>query len=134
MSHITTVKTAFRLPDAIQLAAATLKVPLAEQVPVRFYAGPTQEIYPYVLQLPGRYDLGFALQPDGTYTLIGDEEIFSEQENSRNRDARDHLGPQAQWLHREYQVGVAALVAQQHGYQMARLTREDGWTQIVLTQ
>ncbi len=133
MSHLTTIRSQIKFPEAILHAARSLGVPIAQQAKARFYAG-LSESCDYVLQLSGKYDLGLKRMPDHTYHFVCDEEVLSETENVRNSDALRILGIKAGRFLQEYQAAVAQKQAEQAGFTYQRTTLSDGTLQIRLME
>lgn len=75
MSQIIEVKPEERITDieALKSAAKDLNMTLVEKGQVRYYHG-TKDA-DYVLKLPGKYDLGFVKQKDGSYQFLADNEL-----------------------------------------------------------
>ncbi|GJL53109.1 MAG: hypothetical protein NPIRA02_02410 [Nitrospirales bacterium] len=132
MSHLTTIKSQIKFPDAILHAAQVLGVSVVQRAKARFYSG-YSEPCDYVLQLPGRYDLGLKLMPDGTFHFVCDEEVLSDTENIRNGDALRILGKRGGRFLQEYQAAVALKQARKAGLTYHRTSLSDGTLQIRLT-
>ncbi|GJL49227.1 MAG: hypothetical protein NPIRA01_04540 [Nitrospirales bacterium] len=132
MSHLTTIQSQIKFPEAILQAAHALGITVSHQAKARFYAGHSEPCE-YVLQLPGKYDLGLKLMPDHTYHFVCDEEVLSETENVRNGDAMRVLGKRAGRFLQEYQAAVAFKQAQEAGLTFQRHTLSNGTLQIRLT-
>ena len=132
MSHLTTIQSQIKFPQEILTAANALGITVIQQAKARFYAG-SSDVCDFVLQLPGRYDLGLKRMADQTYHFVCDEEVLSEVENERNRDALRILGKGAGRFLQEYQAAVARKQAQKAGLTYHRHTLSDGTLQIRLT-
>ncbi len=132
MSHLTTIKSQIKFPDAILSAAQVLGVSVVQRAKARFYSGYSEPCN-YVLQLPGRYDLGLKQMPDGTFHFVCDEEVLSDTENVRNSDALRILGKRGGRFLQEYHAAVAMTQARQAGLIYQRNTLADGTLQIRLT-
>lgn len=78
MSHTTTLRSVVirdvrALKQAAdELARAGVKCELLENVKPRMYYATQHDKCAYVLKLPGRYDIGFDKQADGTYLPVMD--------------------------------------------------------------
>ena len=123
MSHLTTVKTQIKDMSAAADAAKELGCQFTKGGRVRYYYS-TQDA-DYVLHLPGKYDLGFKLQEDGTYSFLCDNELLSGS-FGRNDASRVHLGDNAGRFRQEYAAAVAMRAARKKGLSAFRKTREDG--------
>lgn len=132
MSHLTTIKSQIKFSDAIIEAAQALGLSVAQRTTARFYAG-NSETCDYVLQLPGRYDVGLKRMSDNTYHFVCDEEVLSETENIRNAESLRILGIKAGRFLQEYQAAVARKEAERAGLTYQRTTLSDGTLQIRLT-
>ena len=133
MSHLTTIKSQVKFPDAILQAAQVLGVTVVQREKARFYSGYSEQC-DYVLQLPGRYDLGLKQMPDGTFYFVCDEEVLSDTENVRNGEALRILGRRAGRFLQEYQAAVVLKQAREAGLTYHRTTLSDGTLQIRLTE
>jgi hypothetical protein len=106
MSQIIEVRPEERITDieALKSAAKDLKLELTEKGPVRYYYG-AQEA-DYVLKLPGKYDLGFIKQGDGTYQFLADNELIGGRAGTdgygRGDAGRKVLGENCQNLYQRY--------------------------------
>ncbi|GJL61687.1 MAG: hypothetical protein NPIRA04_03410 [Nitrospirales bacterium] len=132
MSHLTTIQSQIKFPHAILDAAKALGITVIQQAKARFFAG-SSDMCDFVLQLPGRYDLGLKRMVDQTYHFVCDEEVLSETENVRNGDALRILGKRAGRFLQEYQAAVALEQAREAGLTYQRNTLSDGTLQIRLT-
>ena len=131
MSHLTTIQSQIKFPQEIFTAAQALGISVMQKAKARFYAG-SSDVCDFVLQLPGRYDLGLKLMADQTYHFVCDEEVLSETENVRNSDALRVLGKRGGRFLQEYHAAVAMTQARQAGLIYQRNTLSDGTLQIRL--
>lgn len=106
MSQIVEVKPEERITDleALKTAARDLGLELTEKGQMRYYSG-TKEA-DWVLTLPGRYDLGFVKQKDGSYSFLSDNELIGGRSGSdgygRADAGRKVLGENCQNLYQRY--------------------------------
>ena len=133
MSHLTTIQSQIKFPQEILTAAKALRITVIQQAKARFYAG-SSEVCDFVLQLPGRYDLGLKRMADQTYHLVCDKEVLSDTENERNHDALKILGPRAGRFLQEYEAAVAFAQAQHAGLMYHRTSLSNGTVEIRLTE
>jgi len=136
MSHLTTVKTEIRSVEALREACTALGLTLQEGGRVRFYEGESDPVDFYV-QLPGRYDLGFMRQADGTYGFVADEELIGGRSGTddygRGDPGRQILGEDCRRLKREYSYAVLQAEARRKGLQIRRQDQPNGHIKVVLT-
>lgn len=106
MSQIITVQPEERITDieALRTAAKDLNLELQQHGQVRYYYGTKSA--DYVLKLPGKYDLGFVKQPDGSYQFLADNELVGGRVSSdgygRGDQGRKILGENCQNLYQRY--------------------------------
>src|ERR687892_701427 len=105
MSHLTTVQTEFRDPEAIKAAAKALGIEVVANAKARFYMG-FSDTCDLVLKLPGRYDLGLKRNDTGTYSFVCDEELLGGRYGSdgygRSDAGRKAIGEEGRRLKQEY--------------------------------
>ena len=119
MSQIIEVQPEERITDieALKTAAKDLGLELQEKGQVRYYYG-TKEA-DYVLKLPGKYDLGFVKQADGSYQFKADNELIGGRSGSdgygRGDVGRQVLGENCQNLYQRYRYRQFEQRARQRG-------------------
>ena len=106
MSQFITVKPEEKIADldALKAAAKDLGLELVEKGQVRYYSG--TKAADWVLKLPGKYDLGFVKQPDGSYAFAADNELIGGRSGSdgygRADAGRAALGENCAKLYQRY--------------------------------
>lgn len=129
MSQIITVQPEERITDieALQKAAKDLGLELQEKGQVRYYYG-TKEA-DYVLKLPGKYDLGFVKQTDGSYQFLADNELVGGRSGSdgfgRGDAGRKVLGENCQNLYQQYRYRQFERRAQSRGLSVIERGRNE---------
>lgn len=119
MSQIITVQPEERITDieALKVAGKDLNLELQEHGQVRYYYG--TKAADYVLKLPGKYDLGFVKQPDGSYQFLADNELVGGASGSdgygRADAGRKILGENCQNLYQRYRFRQFERRAQSRG-------------------
>jgi hypothetical protein len=131
MSHITQVKTDIKDIEALTAAAAALGLVVQRDAVPRYFAtswGGTESIRcEYMIQLPGKYDLGFKMQDDGSYKLVCDNELLSGGYGA-NDPGRKLLGDNIENLRHHYTVERTRLMARKRGLALQQVgeRRADG--------
>jgi hypothetical protein len=129
MSQIIEVKPEERITDiaALRSAAKDLGLELTEKGQVRYYFG-TKEA-DYVLKLPGRYDLGFVKQPDGSYQFLADNELIGGKSGTdgygRADAGRKVLGENCQNLYQRYRYRQFERRARERGLSVTERGRNE---------
>jgi hypothetical protein len=123
MSHLTTVKTQIKDMIAAADAAKELGCQFTKGGRVRYYYSTSDA--DYVLHLPGKYDLGFKKESDGTYSFVCDNELLSGS-FGRNDASRVHLGEDAQRFRQSYASHVVQRAARRKGVSAFATKRDDG--------
>ena len=124
MSHITVVKTIFRDVDALRSACEALGLTLGQSGAVRTYG--ERATADHVITLPGRYDIGFKLETDGSLSAVCDGEVLSEFNTGRNADAHRLVGPGLERLKQEYAIAIAQSQARRSGLSVSRRAALEG--------
>ena len=142
MSHIVQVKTEFNDPDALRAAVdacaelAGVDVTLGGAGKVRFYFEGTLDEdnrADYVIKLPGRYDIGFKQNADGTLTVISDSEALSGHYR-RGDDASRILGENLGLLRQEYTHAKMMAMCSARGQVMQRGERQKDGSFLITIQ
>lgn len=135
MSHLATVTTRITDLSALQQAAHALRCSLQTGGQARFYGG-LSEPCDYVLALPGRYDLGFKRQSDGSFSFVADEELLGGRSGTdgfgRNDPGRKLIGENGGILLQQYALAVVTKHAQSQQLTMSTEKLPDGRIKIVL--
>jgi hypothetical protein len=145
MSHITTVKTEVSDEAAIILAAKTMGYEIERNATPRFYytslvgygiadviVARESQSCDLVMKLPGRYDLGFKKNAQGTYDFVCDGELLSGA-YGRASQGRAIVGENGETFLNEYAAAVSTLWAQDQGYIVDRYVGADGSIELMLT-
>jgi hypothetical protein len=133
MSHMAQVKTKIRDEAAILAAAKALGIPVERNTGARFFSG-TSEMCDFVLKLNGWYDLGLKRQPDGTYSLIADEELIDpERYCSRSVEGTKMIGKGAGRFKQEYAYAVLQAQARRKGQRLVRQDLSNGRIRVMIT-
>jgi hypothetical protein len=138
MSQLVSVDTQITCIDSLREAAASLGLALTEGGEARYYGGKTSGPCDYVIKLPGKYDLGFRQQADGSYALVADNELLGGRSGSdnygRNDPGRKLLGEDARHLRRAYTLTRVARLAKSRGRRLQNLgAQADGRIKLVLS-
>lgn len=137
MSHLTHVRTQIKDPEALADACQAMGLVLERGGHARFFEGLSGPC-DYLIRLPGRYDLGFQRQPDGTFALVGDEELIGGQYGTdgygRGDPGRRLLGEACRRLKQEYAAAVLKRQAQRRGLEFRRQNLPNGEIKISLVQ
>lgn len=135
MSHLTTVSTTFRDPEAIKAAAKALGVEVVANAKARFYSGLSGDC-DLVLKLKGRYDLGLRRNDKGTYEFICDEELIGGRHGTdgygRGDPGRALIGEEGKRLKQEYAFQVLAAEARRKGRTIRRENLANGAVRVVM--
>ena len=119
MSQIIEVKPQETINDveSLRVAAKDLGLQLQERGKVRFYSG--ERDADYVIKLPGKYDLGFVKQSDGSFHFYCDNELAGGRASSdgygRGDAGRKVLGENCQNLYQRYRYRQFEQRARQRG-------------------
>lgn len=124
MSHVTSVKTQITDLDAVKEALA--KINEEHGVNLSLSAGPGDVRFYYgtqradrIIKMPGRYDMGFTQQADGSYNFVCDTEALSGN-YGRGDDVRALFGDQGSVLLQEYASAKIGITARMEGHSMTR--------------
>jgi hypothetical protein len=135
LSHLTTVLTTIRDPKALESACKALGVELHIGGVARFYSGHSGPCN-YVIKLPGRYDLGFTKQADGTYAFVCDEELIGGKHGTdgfgRRDEGRKILGEDCSRLKQEYAFAIPQVEARRKGRTILRQTLPNGSIRVIM--
>lgn len=136
MSHLVDVKTQLKNIEALKLACQALGVELHQGGRARFYSGHSEEC-DYLINLPGRYDLGFKRQTDDTYAFVCDEELIGGPHGTdgygRGDAGRKIIGENASRLRQAYSYGMLQLEARRKGLSISKTTLQDGRIRVLLS-
>ncbi len=122
MSQIVEVKPEQTIKDipALTAAAKDLGLTLEGRGEVRFYSG--TRTADHVIRLPGRYDLGFVKQADGTYSYLADNELIGGCSGSdgygRSGEGRKALGENCGKLLQRYRYRYMERELKTRGYRV----------------
>lgn len=134
MSHITVVKTEFRDPAAIIAAAEAMGLTVERNTTARYFGNRQSELCDLVVKLPGRYDLGFKRQANGTYSFVCDEELLGGRYGTdgfgRNDPGRAIIGEEGKRFRQEYAVQKAMMTARRKGQSVQRINLPNGKVQL----
>jgi hypothetical protein len=139
MSHIAQVATALDDERALRYAIELLiqqnpgvRLALLENVAPRFYysgvasiAQAENRVCPFVLKLPGKYDLGFYRNETGKYVMVSDTELMSGSFGA-NDAGRKFLGDHAAKVMDAYDQAKVELMLMDQGIQFTRDIDQDG--------
>jgi len=135
-SHLVNVSTTIKDPKALEAACKALGVELHVGGTARFYFGHSQPC-DYVIKLPGRYDLGFKKQADGTYAFVADEELIGGKSGTdgfgRGDQGRKILGEDCRRLKQEYAFCVMQAEARRKGRTIQRQNLPNGSIRVTMT-
>ena len=90
---------------------------------VRYYSGTTPA--DYVIKLPGRYDLGFKQQADGSFAYVCDSELLSGN-FGRGGEGRARIGEQGETLAQYYATAKLKHVLARKGRRITSVREENG--------
>lgn len=141
MSHITHVQSQVNNADALRAAVKALQeqhpeISLEENAAPRYwgslFGGTEATVCEYVLRLPGKYDLGFKQQDDGSYSFQCDTELLTGG-FGRGDVGRAIIGEHAAVLKQTYTVERMRLLARQRGHAFTAQKQSDGRIKLTIT-
>jgi len=130
LSHLATVTTTIRNIQALTEAAKALGLELKTGGRVRGYGGTLYKETDYMIELPGRFDLGFRKQADGTYAMECDGGLFLGWYGSEL--GMQAIGTNAGRLKQEYAFAVLQAEARRKGRTVQR-QNIDGRIKVTIT-
>jgi len=124
MSHTVSV-TGVKITNitALKAAAVALGLTVKENAVPRFYAG--AEVAPYVIKLPGSYDVGVYHNADGTFQLATDYYLGSVEKS---------VGKNCQKLLQGYSAEVLRQQAIQSGMGFTTRTLDNGNIEVIMEE
>lgn len=130
MSHLTTIKTVYNDVEALREAVESYGLTLKQGGQCRFFSG--QPHVDYLVAMPGKYDVGFNQNSDGTLSIVCDSELYKPTiYNGQTSEPYRLWGPQFEGLTTEYNTRRATTIYQQKGYTVTRETRQDGSVKLI---
>lgn len=112
-----------RLENRLKAQGKEVELTINKNACPRYYYGAGEKC-DLVLTLPGRYDLGFKKQENGTYGLVADEELM--RGSGQRGSAASLIGIGGSELLKEYMCGVAITELESQGYEVSATLLESG--------
>lgn len=125
------MKTVFNDVDALRAAVESFGLTLEEGGNCRFYQG--SPAVDYLVKFPGRYDVGFKRELDGTLSMVCDSELYKPTiYNGQKSEAYAQWGEAFGKLTAEYNVNKITTHYRRKGWTVQRgETRADGSIKLV---
>jgi len=117
------VKTEINDIEALEQACRDMGLTLEVGGEVRYYSGSTPA--DYTIKLPGRYDLGFKQQADGSFSYVCDSELLSGN-FGRGGEGRALIGENGELLMQRYATAKLKHVLARKGRRVTSVREENG--------